>query len=146
MAQLKTTIINKFGTMQGWNSLTVNWMFRDLEAISKFQYDDNVDMENVKGAGGFPIGRTDGDYEATCSIELFKEEDDALQASLPPGSRVQDIAPSDIICEYERKDGTILRDIVRNVQIKKRGRDMSQGDGTITVPYELICSHIDWNV
>lgn len=145
MAKQKTTIINKFGTMQGWNALTVNMMFRDMEGIAKMQYDDNVSMENVKGAGGFAIGRTEGDYEPTCSMEVYKEEDDALQQSLPPGKRVQDIAPFDITCEYERNDGTIVKDIIRNVQIRKRGRDISQGDGTITVPYDLICSHIDWN-
>lgn len=146
MAKQKTTIINKFGTMQGWNSLTVNMLFRDLEGISSLQYDDNVSRENVRGAGGYPIGRTEGDYEATCGLEVFKEEDDALQSSLPPGRRVQDIAPFDIIAEYEREDGTIQKDIVRNVQINKKGRAMAQGDGTIVVPYELICSHIDWNV
>lgn len=146
MAKLRTTIINKFGTMQGWNSITMNMMFRDVEGISKIQYDDNVPKENVYGAGGFPIGRSAGNYEPTFSFELFKEEDDALQGSLPPGGRVQDIAPSDVIVEYERADGTIQRDIARNMEIVGRGRDITQNDGTITVPYTCIVSHIDWNV
>lgn len=146
MAKLRTTIINKFGTMQGWNSLTVNMLFRDMEGITKLAYDDTEGMENVKGAGGYPVGRTEEDYEATCSMEVYKEEMDALQQSLPPGARVQKIPAFDIVAEYERNDGTIQKDIIRNVQIRGQGRSITQGDGTIVVPLNLICSHIDWNV
>src|SRR5690606_37105273 len=100
---MNTSIINKFGTMQGWSAITANMMGRDLEGVVKIAYDDTVTKENVKGAGIYPVGRSVTDYEATCSITFLKEEIDALRKSLPAGKRLQDIASFDITIEYAGK-------------------------------------------
>ena len=63
--------------MQGWNSVTVHLLGRDLEGIQEVDYDDSEKKENVKGAGKFAIGRGKGEYDAKCSITLLKEEIDA---------------------------------------------------------------------
>lgn len=141
---MPTVVINKFGTMQGWTSVTVNMMGRDVEAITKIMYDDTITKENVKGAGGYPIGRSRGDYEATSSIGLYKEEVDAIQDALPAGKRIQDIAPFDIIVQYDI-DGVIKKDIIHNCEFTNRAIEVSQGDGTISTDYELLISHITWN-
>lgn len=140
-----TTIINKFGTMKGWSSITVNLLGRDLEGISAISYTDNVEKENVKGAGSMPIGRSRGNYEAEASLTLYKEEVDALKLSLAPGKRIQDIAPFDIIVQYQTPEGPIMKDIIHNAEFINDGVDVSQGDGTIATEYELIISHITWN-
>ena len=139
-------IINKFGTMTGWNQITVNLLGRDVEGINQLAYDDTDSKENVKGAGKYPIGRTDGDYEATASITLYLEEVLALQRALPRGKRLSDIAPFDIPVVYENNDGVITTDIIRNAQFVNNKRDVSQGDGSIPVELELIVSHISWDV
>lgn len=139
-------IINKFGQMQGWNSITTNMLGRDVEGISSLKYDDAVTKENVYGAGPYPIGRSSGNYEPTCSVTLLKEEADAIQAALPPGGRIQDIAPFDIVVEYERNSGTIQKDRIRNAEFTNRGVDVAQADGTIQTEYTLVVSHIEWNV
>lgn len=139
-----TTIVNKFGTMQGWNSITVNLFGRDVEGISSLSYDDSVEKENVRGVGSMPIGRSRGNYEATASIGLFKEEVDAIQKALAPGKRLQDIASFDIVVQYDR-NGVIQKDIIHNCEFTNRGVDVSQGDATISTDYELIISHITWN-
>ncbi|WP_417366892.1 hypothetical protein [Flavobacterium beibuense] len=140
----QTRIINKFGTMTGWNNITVNLLGRDLEGITAINYDDTETKENVYGGGKMPVGRSKGNYEATASLTLFKEELDALQGSLPPGKRIQDIAAFDIVVVYERENGTIQTDIIHNVEFTNNARDVSQGDGTIAVELELIVSHITW--
>ena len=139
-----TTIVNKFGTMQGWNSITLNIFGRDVEGISSLSYDDTVEKENVRGVGNMPIGRSRGNYEATASIGLFKEEVDAIQKALAPGKRLQDIAAFDIVVQYDR-NGVIQKDVIHNCEFTNRGVDVSQGDGTISTDYELIVSHITWN-
>ncbi len=131
--------------MKGWNSITVNLLSRDLEGISALSYNDTVTKENVKGAGMYPIGRSSGDYEAECSITLFKEEVDALKMALPKGQRIQDIGPFDIIVVYKSKDGAIVKDIIHNAEFTTDGVDVSQGDGSIATEYPLIISHITWN-
>lgn len=136
-------VINKFGTMQGWTSITVNMLGRDVEGITKISYDDTETKENVKGAGKFPIGRSRGDYEAKSTIGLYKEEVDAIQQSLPAGKRLQDIGPFDIIVQYDI-DGDIKKDIIHNCEFTNRAVDVSQGDGTISTDHELLISHITW--
>lgn len=145
MAQA-TEIVNKFGTMTGWNSLTANMMFRDMEGITKISYDDNIKKENFYGKGRMPIGRTEGNYEAGCKIQLTKEEMDLLKKSLPRGTRIQDIAPFNITCSYERKDGTVTTDVINNCEFTDQAVEVAQGDGSIEYEYTLLPSHIDWDV
>lgn len=140
------SVINKFGTMQGWASIVVNMLGRDLEGILEVKYTDEVKKENVKGGGKYPIGRSESDYEATASIKLYKEEADALQLSLAPGKRLQDIAPFDIVVEYQNSLGVILKDRIRNCEFTNAGVEVAQGDGTISMDYKLIVSHINYNV
>lgn len=140
------TVINKFGTMQGWNSIVANMLGRDLEGILSIKYTDEVTKENVKGGGGFPIGRSRSNYEPEASIALYKEEVDAIRLALPKGKRIQDIAPFDITVEYQTEEGAILRDRIRNCEFTNGGVEVSQGDGTISMEYKLIVSHIEYNV
>lgn len=140
------TIINKFGKMQGWNSITFNILGRDVEGITSFSYTDAEEKENVYGAGKYPIGRGSGNYSAEVSATFYKEEYDAIQAVLPPGKRIQDIEPFDIIVMYEDQNGAIKKDIVRNVEFTGRGVEATQNDKTFAYEAELVCSHIDWNV
>lgn len=140
------TVINKFGTMKGWNSITVNLMGRDVEGINAIKYNDSMEKENVQGAGPYPIGRSRGNYEAEASLTLYKEEADALKMSLPPGKRLVDVSPFDIVVEYETENGQIYKDVIRNCEFKGDGVEVSQGDGTMSNEYELLVSHIDWNV
>lgn len=146
MATDTTTIINKFGQMTGWNNVGVNLLSRDVEGITELAYDDTVKKENAYGAGKFPVGRGEGNYEAKASITLFKEEVDALQSALPPGQRIQDILPFDINVQYEKKDGSIQKDRIRNCEFTNNAVDVKNDDGTISIKLELIVSHIEWNV
>ena len=136
-------VINKFGKMQGWTSITVNMMGRDVEGITKISYDDNSTKENVYGAGDKPVGRSRGNYEAKATLGLYKEEVDGIKAALASGKRIQDVAPFDIVVQYEL-DGEIRKDIIHNCEFTNNAVDVSQGDGTISTDHELIVSHITW--
>lgn len=142
---LKTVLINKFGRVAGWNNVKTTMLGRDLEGITELAYNDTVEKENVRGAGAFPIGRGEGNYEAKASITLIKEEVDALQLSLGPGGRLTDIAPFDIAVSYDYL-GKIYKDRIRNVEFTGRGIEVKQNDKVIATQFELIVSHIDWNV
>lgn len=140
-----TRIINKFGTMTGWNSVTVNLLGRDVEGINAISYSDSETKENAYGAGKYPIGRSRGNYEPTASISLYKEEVEALRLSLPiTKRRLQDIAPFDIVVQYVSEDGQILTDKIHNAEFTNDGVEVAQGDGTISREYELIVSHITY--
>lgn len=137
-------IANKFGKLLGWNSITWHMLGRDIEGISKISYDDNIPIENAYGANKYPVGEEEGNYEAKAGVDLFKEEVLGLLRSLKPNQRIQDIS-FDVVVEYELQDGTIYKDIIRNVRFKNNGVDVTQGDGKIVTSFELKTSHIDWN-
>ena len=136
-------VINKFGTMQGWNAITVNIFGRDVEGITALKYLDSVTKENVYGAGPKPVGRSRGNYEAESSITLYKEEVDAIKAA--SDVPLLDIAPFDIVVQYTMPDGTILKDIIYNAEFTNDGVEVEQSDGSITKEYELIISHIKYD-
>jgi hypothetical protein len=141
---MKTTIINSFGKMAGWNSVTCRLFGRDVVGISKIAYDDEQDKENVYGAGKMPIGQSEGNYKAKASIELTLEERLAIQNSLPFGVRIQDIAPFPVIVAYEY-GGRVYKDVLMNCSFKNNGVDVKQGDKTISTNFDLNISHINWN-
>jgi hypothetical protein len=140
-----TRLINAFGKMAGWNSVTFNIFGRDVEGIAELSYDDNRDKEWVRGAGGQPIGMGEGNDEATIGLKLYMEEVIAIQDALPPGKRIQDIEFVDATVQYEYSN-RIYKDVIRNISFKKIGRAVKQGDKTVEQTVEAICSHIDWNV
>ncbi len=141
----KPTLINKFGKVAGWNSITLRMLGRDVEGLTELEYNDNVEKENVYGAGGFPVGRGEGNYTAKASITISHEESVALQLSLGPGKRLTDIAPFDIPVRYEY-GGFAYKDVIRNVEFTGNSRAVKQNDKSIAIKYDLLVSHIDWNV
>lgn len=132
--------------MQGWNAVTANFLGRDLEGITELAYSDSQKKENVYGAGAYPIGRGRGNYEAKCSITLHKEEVDAIKLALAGGKTIQDIAPFDIVVEYETDNGNIKKDRIRNAEFMGDGVEVKQNDMSIATKYELLISHIEWNI
>ena len=132
----RVNLINKFGLMAGWNAITVNLLGRDVEGITELSYDDNVEIEGAPGAGMFFVGYSKGKYVAKCSITLYTEEWNAIQAALPLGSHVSDIKPFPIIVEYEY-DLRKVTDIIPACMIPGRGVAVKQGDKTIAYKCDL---------
>jgi hypothetical protein len=141
---MAATIINRFGKVAGWNSIKLRMLGRDVEGITEIEYDDNVDKENIMGAGGYPVGRGEGNYEGKASITLLHEEIVALQQSLGPGKRLTDIAPFDIVVRYTY-NGFAYKDVIRNAEFLGNARSVKQNDKSITNKFDLIISHIEWN-
>lgn len=139
------TIINKFGKLTGWNSLTVFLLGRDVEGIKEVEYSDTTEKENSYGAGKMPIGRGEGNYAAKAAITLSIEEELALQQSLPLGKRLSDISPFDIIAEYEF-DAFKYTDQICNAEFTGRSVAIKQGDKTVAHKHDLIVSHVNWNI
>jgi hypothetical protein len=141
----RPTIINKFGTLIGWNNITINILGREMEGIEEVKYDDDIPVDSAYGAGKFPIGSTEGNYKATASVKLYAEEIIALQQQLPKGGRIQDIPAFDAIVQFEY-GGQVYKDILRNCRFTKVGRESKNGEGKIVTDFPLHISHVDWNV
>ncbi len=139
------TIVNKFGRITGWSRLTFNIYGRNVEGFVELSYDDEVDKENEYGGGRMPMGQSEMNYKAKASLSLYSEEVVAIQKSLPQGSRIQDIPPADAFAEYDY-NGFLVKDALRNASFKNNGREIKQGDGKIITKFDLLISHVDWNI
>ena len=139
------TIKNYLGKLTGWNDSTVNIMGRDVVGTDEFEYDDNTKKENAYGAGNMPVGWTEGNYEAKFSFSLYVEEEQAIQKMLPPGKRLQDIAPFDAIVQYVNPNtNKITKDIIHNCQFTGRAKKGKNGEGKMVNKHEMLVSEITW--
>jgi hypothetical protein len=141
---MSATIINKFGELVGWNNITLNLLFRDVELISELSYTDDVEMNNEYGQGGYPQGQSRGNYKAECSISLYSEELRSINAALPAGTRIQDIPAFPITVNYEY-NGQHFKDVLNNCRFKNNGREVKNGEGKIVQKIDLLISDISWN-
>lgn len=140
----QVTLINRFGKITGWNNLTINFLGRDLEGVTEFEYEDETKMENEYGAGGYVLGQSEGNHSAKASLTVYSEELVAMQKSLPKGTRLQDVPNFPAVSIFEI-NGQIIKDVVQNCRIMNVGKAMKQGDGKILHKINLLTSHVDWN-
>jgi hypothetical protein len=142
---MANNIKNYLGKLTGWNNTTMNILGRDVIGIDEFEYDDNTKKENAYGAGSMPIGWTEGNYESKFSLSLYVEEENAIQAMLPPGKRLQDVAPFDSVGQYVNPNtGKIVTDIIHNCQFTGRSKKGKNGEGKMVNKHEMLISHITW--
>lgn len=130
-------IKNRYGTLTGWNNVTVHLLGRDLDGITEIEYTDEQEINAEYGAGDTPVGHSVGNYSAKASISLLVEELRALQKSLPAGTRMQDIPPFDIPVEFEH-NGLFTTDVIKGVRFKNNGRAIKQGDGKVVQKIDLV--------
>lgn len=141
----QTTIINNFGNVIGWNQHEFVLFGRTVEGITKLSYKDSMEVEAIMGAGPYPIGIGDGNYKAECGVTLKLEEYQAVLASLPAGTRIFEIPPTDIPV-LSIRNGVVKKDVIRNFRFTGAGKEVSQGDKSVNMEMPCFCTHIDWNV
>lgn len=139
------TLINKFGRITGWNDVQVVVFGRALEGIQELSYDDNMEVESVRGAGGMPIGYGEGEYKANCSMTILAEELQAMLAQLPAGKRIHEIAATDVPVLYTQGD-KVVKDVIRTFKFTGIGKQVKSGDKAIWIKMPCFCSSIDWQV
>lgn len=141
------SIKNYLGKLTGWNDVTLNLMGRDVVGTDEIDYSDATKKENAYGYGGYPIGWIEGNYEPKLSISLYVEEEQAVQRALPPGKRLQDIAPTDIVVQYVNPETKIITtDIIHNAQFLGRQKTLKNNEGKMVHKHEMLCSHITWGI
>lgn len=138
-----TPLIN--GREYSWSDIRINMLGRTLVGVTAVKYEDEQEKEMQYGAGEYPVAYGDGKYSAQASITLQMKELVALQQSLAPGKRLQDIGRFDINVSYLNPEGAIVTDTIHNCQIKNNGRDVKSGDTVIEKELDLMVSHITWS-
>lgn len=131
------------GKSYEWADIAINILGVTVVGVTSIEYEEKQGMENVYGAGRFPVSRGYGKVEPTAKVTLLMEEIEAIMAVAPLG-RIQDIPEFDISVIYLDSALVTRKHKLRNVRFMNNVRSSSSGDTSIPVECELILSHIEW--
>lgn len=131
------------GKSYEWADIVVNILGVPVVGITSIEYEEKQGMENIYGAGRFPVSRGYGKVEPTAKITLLMEEVQAIMSVAPLG-RIQDIPEFDISVVYIDAALTTVKHKLRNVRFTNNPRTSSSGDTSIPVEIDLIISHVEW--
>ncbi len=141
MAYPLTPLIN--GKSYEWADIIVNILGVPVVGITAIDYEEKQGMENIYGAGRFPVSRGYGKVEPTAKMTILMEELENIQ-SVAPNGRLQDIPEFDISIVYLDIANSTRVHKLRNVRFMNNNRRSSSGDTSIPVEIDLVLSHIEW--
>lgn len=136
-----TPLIN--GKSYEWSNIVLNILNTPFVGVTSLKYGEKQDMQNVYGAGSYPVSRGYGKVEPTASITLLMEEVQNIIAIAPLGS-LQRIPEFDITVSYVDDSLTVVNHVIKNCRFMNNNIESSTGDTSIGIELELITSHIKW--
>jgi len=131
------------GKSYEWADIVVNVLGVPVVGITSIEYEERQSMENIYGAGRFPVSRGYGRVEPTAKITLLMEELENIQTVAPQG-RIQDIPEFDIVVVYLDAANVTRKHTLKNVRFMNNKRAVNSGDTSIPVELDLIISHIQY--
>jgi hypothetical protein len=131
------------GKSYEWADIIVNVLSQPIIGITNIEYEEKQGMENIYGAGRFPVSRGYGKIEPTAKMTILMEELENIQSVAPLG-RIQDIPEFDIVVMYVDSALVTRKHVLKNVRFMNNKRASSSGDTSIPVELELIISHIQY--
>ena len=129
------------GREYGWADIVVNIGGVPVTGIRAIKYDEEMEKENIYGAGRNPVSRGYGRVKSTASITLLSGTVMALRAKAPKGQLFR-IAPFPVTVSYQPEAGPLVTHILKNCEFKKSAFDWKEGDMSKEIELELIISHI----
>lgn len=129
------------GREYGWADIVVNIGGVPVTGIKEIKYGEEMEKENVYGAGRYPVSRGYGRIKVTASIKLLSGTVLALKAKAPKGQLFR-IAPFSITVMYQPEAGPMVTHILKNCEFKKNEFDWKEGDMSKDIDLELLVSHI----
>jgi hypothetical protein len=132
------------GRAYDWASIRVQLLGLTMVGITAVSYEDSQEKVDNHGAGIYASSRGLGKYEAKASITLEMKEVERIQAALPPGQRITDIPPFNIVVAFVNASNRMVTHTIHNCEFLGNKREMKTGDTTIEVQLDLITSHISW--
>ena len=128
------------GREYGWADITATIGGVPVTGITAIKYGEEMEKENIYGAGRNPVSRGYGRVKSTASITLLSGTVFALKSKAPKG-QLHRIAPFPITVSYQPDAGPMVVHVL-NCEFKKTEFDWKEGDMSKPIELELIISHI----
>jgi len=130
------------GVQHSWATMKVLIEGVPVTGIVAVDYDDKQEIENIHGAGQYPVGRGYGRITPTASITLLRDEIESIRKSSPTG-RLQDIAPFDVVVAFIPVGGAKMANhVIKDCQFTDDGVEAKEGDTKNEKQLNLLPSHI----
>lgn len=133
-----TCLIN--GVRHSFVSIELILFGRIVTGFYDINYEKEKEYEDFYGAGPEPVHRGNGQAKYTGgSIGLYKYEVDAIEAAMPPGTDLTDIAPFNIKVAFLPTGSDALKvETICNVQFTKRSFKAKSGDKSLQMECPFI--------
>lgn len=129
------------GREYGWADISVIIGGVPVTGIRAIKYEEEMEKENIYGAGRHPVSRGYGRVKATGSITLLSGTVLALKEKAPKG-QLHRMAPFSIDVLYQPDGGAMVKHTLKNCEFKKNTFDWKEGEMSKDIELELIISHI----
>lgn len=130
------------GREYGWSDIIVNIGGVPVTGIRAVKYSEEMEKENIYGAGRTPVSRGYGRIKTDGSITLLSGTVMALRAKARNG-QIFRLAPFNITICYQPDAGPVITHILKNCEFKKCEIDFKEGDMFKEIELPLIISHIE---
>lgn len=136
------------GKAYDWSSVTIKIPGAESIEITEISYNDEQEHDGIYGKGGMYRGYGTGNYKASVSVSMSREDFNELQRVIKKKGYkdfYKYLIPK-IIVSYADDGAATTTDILTNIKFGKRDTSAKQGDKNITVkldgtPY----GGIKWN-
>ena len=118
-----------------------------LTGFTAVKYKVKKDHKNIYGKGAKPVamGRGKKEYDGS-SVTVLQSELEAIQAQLPDGKDLTDLAPFTLTVSYAPEGGKITTDTLLFCRVMDYEKGMKSGDGNMEIELQLMVGDIKYNV
>lgn len=123
------------GKNYDWEDISVMLPHGIAAQISEIKYSDEQTVTARYGRGAIPRGYGRGNYSATVSFVLDREEWEKMKAALAAtgAGAIYDHEPFPIVVNYANRDQGVVTDVLRKCKLSKfDGGGGSQGDDNVS--------------
>lgn len=132
-----------------WEDISVTLPQGEAVGITEIKYEDQQEITARYGKGGIARSWGRGNYEASGSMVLDRDEWEKLKSALTDGTTggIYDHTPFTIVVSYANSDMGTVTDTLKNCRITKFSGGASQGDDNaspVSCDFTIL-SPIIWN-
>jgi hypothetical protein len=134
------------GFEYAWEDINIAIFGKVITNFESIEYESQKSHSNIYGKGSEPVAMGRGKKDYNGMIELLQSEVEAIQAKLPSGKDLTDVAPFTVTVSYTPEGGAITTDQLTFCRISSIKKGMKNGDGNMVCQLPLVVGKINYNV